>query len=97
MGQEVNKPVDPYDPHHVTLQLVIDLQSTNLTRQKEILRLRDEVGKARVAVSEEEREKNELQRTISGAIAFLEKPPLPDDAREVLLRMLKGEDDDEQA
>jgi len=33
---------NPHDPYHVILELIKDLHSTNLTRQKEILELRDQ-------------------------------------------------------
>ncbi len=33
---------NPTDPHHVLLSLITDLHSTNLSRQKELLELRDQ-------------------------------------------------------
>lgn len=36
---------NPLDPHHVLLDIIKDLHSTNLTRQNQILELRDQVRK----------------------------------------------------
>ncbi len=71
MEAAVNKPTDPYDPHHVVMNLMIDLQSTNLVRQKEILRLREENGKLRVISDEHYRAAQNRKISIDGIRTFV--------------------------
>lgn len=69
----MNKPVDPYDPHHVALQIVIDLQSTNMQRQKEILRLRSDLDTQRIEAAGQRRRGDELEQRIRKALRFIEE------------------------
>jgi hypothetical protein len=42
LTEEQRMKANPHDPHHVILDLVKDLHSTNLSRQKEIMVLREQ-------------------------------------------------------
>ena len=64
--------LDPYDPQHVTMQLVIDLQSTNLVRQQEILRLRTDLDQARSHSHEQLQRAKDAEKRIRDAIITID-------------------------
>lgn len=71
----MNKPTDPHDPHHVTLGLIIDLQSTNLTRQQEILRLRRDLDHARSEASMQTGRADRAEAQVRHALTYYGDQP----------------------
>lgn len=80
----MNKPTDPYDPHHVTLALLTDLHSTNLQRQKEILQLRSDLRSMTLESSSQRRRGDDLQRRIRVALTYITESKHPKGAARTL-------------
>ena len=82
-------PTNPYDPHHVTMQLLIDLQSTNLVRQQEILRLRSDLESSRSWGDEQRMRADNAETRVRQAIEFIRQPERPTDSWDIMLRLLE--------
>lgn len=87
----MNKPVDPYDPHHVILGLVTDLQSTNLQRQKQILDLRENNRSLTTESVEQRRRAERAEAKIRVALSYLDSTKSPKGTLVLVRLALQGE------
>jgi hypothetical protein len=74
---------NPTDPHHVLLSLITDLHSTNLSRQKELLELRDQNRKL-MSDSNGYRELNEDRLKVTKKIQTLAERPTKADLQNLI-------------